>query len=128
MEKSKLDLKKLEESEDGIYLVDESRKIIYWNLAACQLTGYSKEEMVGKHCYESGLDHISMDERHLCRSLCPLMGTMFDGKTRKEEVLVQTKDRSRVLIQVETYSLEEDGKIVGAMELFRRKETGHEIK
>ena len=36
------------------------RRIIFWNKAAERITGYSAEEMIGKQCFESKLDHIDL--------------------------------------------------------------------
>ena len=47
-------LKTFEEivSEDfsGVYIVDDERRILFWNKAAEEITGYTAEEMVGKSC------------------------------------------------------------------------------
>ena len=36
--------------EDGVYMVDNSRRIQFWNPAAKRITGFAAEEVVG-HCY-----------------------------------------------------------------------------
>ena len=38
---------------DAVYFTDLQRRIIYWNLAAEDLTGYSAEEVVGKCCADN---------------------------------------------------------------------------
>ena len=104
---------------DGIYCVDTERRIFFWNKAAERITGYTAEEMIGKQCFESKLDHIDKGGRPLCDLLCPLVGTIFDGKSRQEKVLLKHKDGHRVPVVVNTFPLEESGVTIGAMEIFQ---------
>ena len=104
---------------DGIYCVDTERRIIFWNKAAERITGYSAEEMIGKQCFESKLDHIDRSGRPLCDLLCPLVGTIFDGKPRQEKVMLRHKDGHRVPVNVNTFPLEDNAVTIGAMEIFR---------
>ena len=104
---------------DGIYCVDTERKIFFWNKGAERITGYSAEEMIGRHCFESQLDHIDQEGRPLCDLLCPLVGTIFDGKNRQEKVLLKHRDGHRVPVVVNTFPLEENAVTIGAMEIFR---------
>ena len=104
---------------DGIYCVDTERRIFFWNKAAERITGYTAEEMIGKQCFESRLDHIDKDGRPLCDLLCPLVGTIFDGKTRQEKVLLRHKDGHRVPVVVNTFPLEDNAVTIGAMEIFQ---------
>ena len=104
---------------DGIYCVDTERRIFFWNKAAERITGYTAEEMIGKQCFESKLDHIDRSGRPLCDLLCPLVGTIFDGKQRQEKVMLKHKDGHRVPVVVNTFPLEENTVTIGAMEIFQ---------
>ncbi|MGN1389583.1 MAG: diguanylate cyclase domain-containing protein [Bulleidia sp.] len=88
----------LDESMFGIYIADSERRIVYWNKEAERISGRSREEMVGKYCYESGLDHIDHEGQRLCTSLCPYLKTYQDGKERSEKVFLRHKNGNRVLI------------------------------
>ncbi|HOM48866.1 MAG TPA: PAS domain-containing protein, partial [Candidatus Hydrogenedentes bacterium] len=35
---------------DGVYIVDRNRKILYWNKAAEEIAGFTAEEVIGKSC------------------------------------------------------------------------------
>ena len=35
---------------EAIYIVDKNRKIVYFNPKAEEITGFSKEEIIGKYC------------------------------------------------------------------------------
>lgn len=107
---------------EGVYCVDDQRRIFYWNKKAEELTGYTKEEIVGETCFTSGLNHKDSTGRELCLSFCPLVATMFDGKDRHEKVTAQCKDLRRIPITVNTYPLYKDGTIIGAIEVFSPRE------
>lgn len=108
----------IDKSGIGVYCVNRDRQIYFWNKAAEKITGYSEEEMVGIHCYDTHLDHIDQDGHPLCKLMCPLVGTMFDANPRRNTVLVRRKDDTRIAIEVHTEALYEDGEIVGAIEFF----------
>jgi len=43
----------LENLSEGIYYVDKDRNITYWIKAAENITGYTKEEVMGKSCADN---------------------------------------------------------------------------
>lgn len=47
--------KMVDEAPFGMYVLDTERKILFWSGGAERITGYSREEMVGRHCYEGEL-------------------------------------------------------------------------
>ncbi len=106
----------------GVYCLDTSRTIFYWNNAAEEITGYRSDEMIGRHCFENGLDHINDQGIHLCKSMCPMTATMFDGKPRKAHVWLKSKEDTRIPVLVQTAPIYQDGKITGAIEYFYRIE------
>lgn len=59
---------------DGVYIVDNHRKILFWNKSAEKITGYSKEEALGKCCADNLLRHVTSLGQPLCESGCPLQG------------------------------------------------------
>ena len=61
---------------DGVYVVDTKRKILYFNRAAERITGFSKEEIVGKYCYDNTLNHIDDQGMRLCLFGCPLQDSI----------------------------------------------------
>jgi len=103
---------------DGVYLVNNERRITFWNKAAEEITGYAHEEIVGQNCQSNMLNHIDKDGRPLCLLECPLYATMFDGKQRKEEVFLRHKEGHRVPVLVNIFPILEEGGITGAIEIF----------
>ena len=102
----------------GVYCLDPTRTIKYWNKGAEIISGYSSDEMIGRHCYENWLDHIDNQGVHLCKTMCPMTATMFDGKHRKAKVWLKAKNGARIPVLVQTAPLYQENKIVGAIEYF----------
>ncbi|MBQ9511729.1 MAG: GGDEF domain-containing protein [Lachnospiraceae bacterium] len=118
METQKLYLSIINNLQDGVYFVDNERHIRFWNKAAEKITGYSAEEIVGKSCQLSNLNHIDEDGRPLCQVGCPLFATIIDGKQRNERVFVRHKDGYRIPVQVNIMPMSENGEVIGAIEIF----------
>jgi len=103
---------------DGIYFVDTERRILFWNKAAERITGYTADEIVGKHCPQTLLSHIDENGRPLCVVGCPLFASLADGKQRQDRVFVRHRDGYRIPIYVNIIPITKDGKITGAVEVF----------
>jgi len=109
----------LDNLPDGVYLVGLDRKITYWNRAAEKITGYSADEVVGSHCFNNVLRHVSDRGEKLCDGLCPLARTIEDGVPREQEIFLHHKDGHRVPVQVRVSPVtDDDGAITGAVEIF----------
>lgn len=118
METEELYLNIINNLRDGIYFVDMERRILFWNKAAEQITGYSAEEIVGKQCQYSKLNHIDELGRPLCMIGCPLFATLGDGQQRQDRVFVRHKGGYRIPIHVNIFPIRKDGEIIGAVEIF----------
>jgi diguanylate cyclase (GGDEF)-like protein/PAS domain S-box-containing protein len=109
----------LDHVSDGIYFVDRRRTITYWNRGAEHLTGYSRDEVLGRHCWHNILRHVDGQGQQLCYSACPLVATMADGRGREADVYLHHKDGHRVPVRVRTIARRDDsGRIIGAVESF----------
>lgn len=120
MNNEKLYLEIVNNMRDGVYFVDKERKITLWNKAAEDISGYKKEDVVGKPCQETPLKHIDEKGGAVCVLGCPLFKTIDDGQQRKHAVFLKHKDGYRVPVSVNIFPLKEDGEIVGAIEIFTR--------
>lgn len=120
MELEKLDLSGiLHHLYDGVYFVDQERKIIYWNKGAERISGYAAAEMVGRGCHDNLLTHVDAEGRSLCHGLCPLAATIADGRHREAEVFLHHKEGHRIPVLVRASPLHDhDGQVVGGIELF----------
>lgn len=108
----------IDDFDDGVYCVNTERRIFFWSHSAERITGYLAEEMLGKSCFDSKLDHIDMQQRQLCSLMCPLVGTMFDGKRRQEQVFARHRGGRRIPLVVRTYPIMREDRIIGATEVF----------
>lgn len=112
----------LENLFDGVYYVNKNRKITYWNKSAERITGYSKDEVIGKSCAENILRHIDINGNELCVTGCPLHKTIKDGKIRDVDAFLHNKEGHRLPISVRVSPVRnESGTITGAVEIFNDK-------
>jgi len=118
MQMEQLYLNIISNLRDGVYYVDVNRNILFWNKAAENITGYSSDEIVGKPCQESLLNHIDEKGHPLCIMGCPLFSTLIDGQQRIDNVFVRHKKGHRIPIMVNIFPIYEDGEITGAIEIF----------
>jgi PAS domain S-box-containing protein len=99
---------------DGVFTVDRNRIITAFNRAAENITGFSAEEAVGKHCFD-------IFRTEFCHSRCPLKDTLqhYD-MVEDARVSILTREERELPISVSTEVLrDESGKAVGAVEFFR---------
>jgi len=104
---------------DGVYFVDNDRRITYWNHGAEELTGYLSEEVVGRKCFDNILGHVNDDGCQLCHGGCPLSSTLQDGGRHAAEVYLRHKRGHRVPVNVRVSPVRDRvGQIIGAVEVF----------
>ncbi|HRA51112.1 MAG TPA: diguanylate cyclase [Actinotalea sp.] len=109
----------LDSMSDGVYFVDRERRITYWNSGAGALSGYSRDEVVGRRCRDGLLNHVDEAGAQLCGARCPLLWTMRDGQPRECHILMHHKDGHLVPVRVRASPLRDPaGTIVGAVEVF----------
>lgn len=108
----------LENMYEGVYFVDAERTITFWNKGAERISGYLAEEILDRHCYDNILNHVDDQGNKLCFSGCPLQSTIDDGVMREAPVYLHHKDGHRVAVSVRTIPLFDEGKVIGAVEVF----------
>lgn len=109
----------LENLYDGVYYVNRQGYITYWNKAAENITGFNREEVLGKKCSDNLLRHIDENGTCLCLHGCPLLQTMEDGQPRVTRAYLHTKGGHRLPVSVRVAPmLGHTRKITGAVEIF----------
>jgi len=78
--------------EDGVYLIDRDDGISFWNRGTEEITGFARQEVLGRSCEDHILLHSRRDGTALCGSQCPLPRTILDGKTRNLELFLRHRD------------------------------------
>ncbi len=118
---------------DGIYYLNKSGTITYWNTGAERISGYGASEVLGKGCKDNLLRHVDENGVDLCTNGCPLEATMTDGIIREATVFMHHKMGHRLLINVKSFPLTDaSGKINGAAEVFteirKSNDLAHELE
>lgn len=109
----------LEHLTEGVYYVDSDRRITYWNKAAEQITGYTRDEVVGRSCADNILRHIDENGVELCIGQCPLSDAVANGETHEQNIYLHHKEGHRVHVFTRVSPIYDDSnKVVGAVELF----------
>ena len=103
----------LESILDGVFTVDSQFRITSFNKAAENITGYKKEEVLGKSCSEV-MKSPDADA-------CPLKKTLETGENVSNyEMEIITKNGKRIPVSVNTAILyDEKGEVIGGVETFR---------
>lgn len=109
----------LEDLPTAVYLVDRERKILFWNSGAEKITGYLRQEVLGRHCRQSLVVHYNELGHALDDDECMLTETMADGKHREARVFVRHREGYRIPVRVSTIPIRNQrGTIIGAAETF----------
>ncbi|MGA2639322.1 MAG: SpoIIE family protein phosphatase [Spirochaetia bacterium] len=114
----------LDQVQDGLYIVDTRRTIVYWNKAAEELTGFSSSVVVGRSCLDPDLlDHRTVLGDSLCgEETSPVVRCMTSGTggTVPHIIVANTASGRPLPISLSVGPLlGRDGKIAGAIALFR---------
>lgn len=105
--------------DEGIYLTDRKRRILYWNRGAERITGYSADEVVGRSCADNLLNHMDRNGRLLCEQSCPLMKVAETGEEQEAEVFLHHREGHRIPILVKAFPYPDGkGEIRGMLEVF----------
>jgi len=104
---------------DGVYFVTTDRTIVYWNEAAERMTGFSKSEVLNRHCYDNFLMHVDHKGSNLCLRQCPLEKAILEDVSVESEVFLHHKEGHRLPVLVRVSPVRDnDNKIIGAVEVF----------
>ncbi len=105
--------------QEGVYIVDSNRKIVFWNQAAERISGFHADEVIGASCPENILNHVDEGGRPLCYGACHLVAAMEEGIELEERLFIHRKDGRRIpVLSHVTPIRDEQGVVIGASESF----------
>jgi PAS domain S-box-containing protein len=112
-----------ESISDGVFTVDHNWKIMSFNRAAEEITGISREEAIGKHCWD-------VFRSNMCEGQCALKKTMKEGKSFvSTSTYIINSEKKRIPITVSTALLkDEHGNVLGCVETFRDHSLVEELR
>ncbi len=113
----------LESISDGVFTVDLNWKIMSFNRAAEEITGISRNEAIGRQCW-------NVFRSNMCEGECALKKTMKEGKSFvSTSTYIINSEKKRIPITVSTSLLkDEKGKILGCVETFRDHSLVEELR
>jgi PAS domain S-box-containing protein len=104
----------VEQLAEGIFTINSRWRIISFNQTAEKITGYKRQEVLGRFCWE-------IFRSDLCQSDCPLRITLETGLNRfDQDVRMLNKKGTKLPVLVNTSVIRDsNGVVVGAVESFR---------
>ena len=122
----------LQAAGEGIYGVNAEGNTTFVNPAALRMLGYMSDELVGGNMHAI-LHHTHVDGRPYAACDCPIYAAFSDGEvhTVRDEVFWH-KDGHPIAVEYTSTPIREDGRLVGAVVVFRdvsgRKETEQQLR
>ncbi len=104
----------LESISDGVFTIDYNWKITSFNHAAQSITGISKKDAIGRHCWE-------VLRSNMCEQECALKKTMEKGKPFiNSSGYIISSEKKKIPITTSTSLLvDKNNNIIGGVETFR---------
>jgi PAS domain S-box-containing protein len=113
----------------GVCLVDVQGKIVYWNAAAEEITGYLRQEVLGR-AYRGDLlmqcSHCGGIKRNT-ELQCPVREVLRDGRAVASDLFLRHKEGHRLAVHVDAFPLRNSmGELLGVAEILDLSQGKHE--
>jgi len=109
----------LAQTADGVFALDQAERVVFWNTAAAQITGYRADEVLGRPCYEI----FGSEQRagcHKCQPDCPVTRAARNQElVPTYNVLGRTKAGAPILLNISVIVPPECHASVCTIHLFR---------
>ncbi len=108
---------------DGILTIDTDWRITSFNQAAEEITGFDREDAIGKQCH-------SIMHTNICEAQCALKHTMQTGESviNKPVHFINALGQRKEIIVSTTLLKDQDRQIVGGVETFRDVSLARELR
>jgi len=108
----------IQASADGLYGIDADGQITFINPAACEMLGYTPEQVIGKSCHAL-FHHSRADGSTYLTDDCPSLRSIRLGETVRVDDEVYWRADGRALpVMYSTHPIVQAGKTVGAVTSF----------
>ncbi len=113
----------LECISDGVFTIDYNWEITSFNRAAENITGISRKDAIGRHCWE-------VFRSNMCEEGCALKKTMEEGKPFiSTSAYIINSEKKRIPITASTSLLiDKNGDVIGGVETFRDHSLVEELR
>jgi len=113
----------LESISDGVFTINNDWRLTTFNRAAEVITGISRDDAIGKHCWE-------VFRSNMCESDCALKRTMKEEKTFIDSsTYIVDSERREIPVVVCTSVLKNSrGELLGGVETFRDNSLVEELR
>jgi len=103
-----------ESIDEGVFTTDPECRITSFNRAAEHITGFGREDAIGKYCFD-------IFRSDVCHSQCALRNTLQNGKpVRNARATIISREGKEIPVSLSTEVLRDPGgNAIGAVEFFR---------
>jgi len=109
----------LENVAAGVCVVDGKGKILLWNGGAERITGFFRQDVVGRSAQEDLLNLADMENNVIASDAQPLSSALRDGRVSDAQVSLMNKAGQRVLVLLHAAPLKDErGALIGAVQSF----------
>ncbi|QOY88882.1 GGDEF domain-containing protein [Paludibaculum fermentans] len=109
----------IEGISEGVYFVNANAVITYWNKGAEELTGYKRQDVMGRECHF--LQYCGPNVRKFGIEEIPVIATIRSGQPRSTTVFLLHEVGHRVPVWITcTPIFDEKQQCIGAVEVFDR--------
>jgi len=114
----------LDHLQDGVCFVDQQNIITFWNRGAERITGYARQQVIGRVCEWELLTHGDREGNPLFPDQSPIMRCLGDGSTFEAETYITHSGGQRVPVFSRVSPiLNPRNEVIGALEVFSDNQT-----
>lgn len=108
--------------EEGVCFIDLKDRIRSWNKGAEAITGYSKDQVIGRSCCERVFMHTSRNGISACQGDCPSRRVLSTGSAQQLEMFLLHRDGHRVPVSLRVAPLRgQAGNVIGSIHIFAER-------
>lgn len=108
--------------EEGVCFVDLKDRIRSWNKGAETITGYQKEEVIGRSCCERVFMHTTRTGVSACQGECPSRAVLASGAPQELEMFLLHKQGHRLPVSLRVAPLRgNSGQVIGSIHIFAER-------